>query len=168
MEGVSTSRQAMEDSGVLGGQVWSPMEGWGGRGSQRESTRGERQLALGAASSPSSLRLCAGLSGESVCVCVCDTHTHRERESVCESSVNVRRREHSAAHVNPRQVILLYTHRAHQTAAHKPWGTFFIFSSAQSAGDQHRPCVNKTSCFFPFFLEWEYLHETVFFSPDVL
>lgn len=51
MEGVSTSRQAMGDSGLLGGQVCSPMEGGGqrtprqpGRADWQRKTAGSQEL----------------------------------------------------------------------------------------------------------------------------
>lgn len=74
MEGVSTSRQAIEDSGgLLGGQVWSPMEWWGqwrtgGVEERKDPTLSKRQLALRAANSPSSLAVC--LPRRRNCACV--------------------------------------------------------------------------------------------------
>lgn len=98
MEGVSTSRQAMEDrGGLLGGQVWSPMEWWG-----QERTRGvqgrkvKTQLYAddswlqGLRTVPpllSSLAVCLPQWGECLCVCVC--------KCVCVQSMSGRRREHS-------------------------------------------------------------------------
>lgn len=75
MEGVSTSRQAMEGSGgLLGGQVWSPMEWWWGQwrtgesGERKDPALSERQLALRAAHGPSSLALCWPQRRKCVCV----------------------------------------------------------------------------------------------------
>lgn len=87
MEGVSTSRQAMEDSGgVLGGQVWSPMEWWGqwrARESGREKTQRRANDSWLSALQTVPPPGCALASAEKVCVCVC--------------SVNVRRREQTKA-----------------------------------------------------------------------
>lgn len=90
MEGVSTSRHAIGKScSSIGGQVWSPMWWWG-QWRTRESARGRKEPALRGRQLARSLSVSLPASVEKVCV------------SMCERSLNVRRREHSGACVNPR------------------------------------------------------------------
>lgn len=90
MEGVSTSRHAIgKNGGSIGGQVWSPMWWWGQKRTQ-ESARGRKEPALRGRQLARSLSVSLPASVEKVCV------------SMCERSLNVRRREHSGAGVNPR------------------------------------------------------------------
>lgn len=90
MEGVSTSRHAIGKScSSIGGQVWSPMWWWG-QWRTRESARGRKEPALRGRQLARSLSVSLPASVEKVCV------------SMCERSLNVRRREHSGACINPR------------------------------------------------------------------
>lgn len=174
MEGVSTSRQAMEDSGgLLGGQVWSPMEWWGQwreRGSRgREKTQcwaNDSWLSELLAVPP--LWLFAGLSGESVCVCVwvCKSLC------VCVSAQSTSGGGNTALLMfNPRWVTLFCSQRIHHSATQNFWLPcyYFItintswFRNPLSGGPHHLLVTNtesiKTSC-------WGFC-ECAFFLPPL-